>query len=136
MSKIQEHNVFNYPTFANESLGSIYVKELSYVQIIYQRTKCSMFSLFGATESEVWIGNFNAKARKTTEHNLHKIWHSGVSSFCLNCLVRQKTEHVGTKESKVWIDNFHVQCFQHTFSTKPDFPHQIQEKEHTPVVCY
>ena len=26
----------------------------------------------GATESEVWIGNFNVKARKTTEHKLHK----------------------------------------------------------------
>ena len=26
----------------------------------------------GATESEVGIGNFNVKARKTTEHKLHK----------------------------------------------------------------
>ena len=30
----------------------------------------------GATESEVWIGNFNVKAWKTTEHKLHKIWRS------------------------------------------------------------
>ena len=29
-----------------------------------------------ATENEVWIGNFNVKARKTTEHILHKTWHS------------------------------------------------------------
>ena len=28
----------------------------------------------GATESEVWIANFNVKAWKTTEHKLHKIW--------------------------------------------------------------
>ena len=27
----------------------------------------------GATESEVWIGNFNVKAGKTTWHKLHKI---------------------------------------------------------------
>ena len=30
----------------------------------------------GATESGVWIGYFNVKAWKTTEHKLHKIWHS------------------------------------------------------------
>ena len=28
----------------------------------------------GATESEVWIGNFNVKAWKTTAHKLYKIW--------------------------------------------------------------
>ena len=27
-----------------------------------------------ATESEVWIGNFNEKAWKTTKHKLHKVW--------------------------------------------------------------
>ena len=36
----------------------------------------------GATESEVWIGNFNVKAWKTTEHKLHKIWFS--LKFCKN----------------------------------------------------
>ena len=30
----------------------------------------------GATESEVWIGNFNVKVWKSTEHKLHKIWRS------------------------------------------------------------
>ena len=30
----------------------------------------------GATKSEIWIGNFNVKARKTTKHKLHKIWRS------------------------------------------------------------
>ena len=30
----------------------------------------------GGTESEVWIGNFNVKAWKTTDHKLHKIWPS------------------------------------------------------------
>ena len=30
----------------------------------------------GTTESGVWIGNHHVKARKTTEHILHKIWHS------------------------------------------------------------
>ena len=34
----------------------------------------------GTTESEVWIGNFNVKAWKTTEHKLHKIWRS--LKFC------------------------------------------------------
>ena len=34
----------------------------------------------GATESEVWIGDFNVKARKTIEHKLHKIWRS--LKFC------------------------------------------------------
>ena len=34
----------------------------------------------GTTESEVWIRNFNVKAWKTTEHNLHKIWRS--VKFC------------------------------------------------------
>ena len=34
----------------------------------------------GAGESEVWIGNLNVKARKTTEHKLHKIWRS--LKFC------------------------------------------------------
>ena len=28
----------------------------------------------GATECEVWIGNFNVKAWITTKHKLHKIW--------------------------------------------------------------
>ena len=36
----------------------------------------------GATESEVWIGNLNVKAWKTTEHKLHKIWRS--LKFCTN----------------------------------------------------
>ena len=31
-------------------------------------------------EIEVWIDNFNAKARKTMEHKLHKIWRS--LKFC------------------------------------------------------
>ena len=35
-----------------------------------------------ATGSEVWIGNFNVKARKSTKHNLHKIWRS--LKFCTN----------------------------------------------------
>ena len=30
----------------------------------------------GSTESEVWIGDFNVKAWKTTKHKLHKIWRS------------------------------------------------------------
>ena len=34
----------------------------------------------GATESEIWIGNFYVKARKTTKHKLHKIWRS--LQFC------------------------------------------------------
>ena len=34
----------------------------------------------GATESEVWIGNFSVKAWKTTEHKPHKIWRS--LTFC------------------------------------------------------
>ena len=36
----------------------------------------------GATGSEVWIGNFNVKAWKTTKHKLHKIWRS--LKFCKN----------------------------------------------------
>ena len=47
----------------------------------------------GATESEVWIGNFNVKAWKTTAHKLHKIWgslkfrkNSGKGAHpCLHC---------------------------------------------------
>ena len=34
----------------------------------------------GAIESEIWIGNFNVKAQKTTKHKLHKIWRS--LKFC------------------------------------------------------
>ena len=34
-----------------------------------------------ATESEVWIGNLNVKARKSTKHKLHKIWCS--LTFCV-----------------------------------------------------
>ena len=34
----------------------------------------------GTTESEVWIGNLNIKARKSTKHKLHKIWRS--LKFC------------------------------------------------------
>ena len=30
----------------------------------------------GATECGVWIGNCNVKVWKSTEHKLHKIWHS------------------------------------------------------------
>ena len=30
----------------------------------------------GATECRVWIGNCNVKVWKSTEHKLHKIWHS------------------------------------------------------------
>ena len=30
----------------------------------------------GATEIEIWIGNFNVKVWKSTEQKLHKIWHS------------------------------------------------------------
>ena len=40
----------------------------------------------GATESEVWIGNLNVKAWKTTEHKLHKIWCS--LKFCKNSAKR------------------------------------------------
>ena len=36
----------------------------------------------GTTESQVWIGNFNVKAWKTTKHKLHKIWRS--LKFCKN----------------------------------------------------
>ena len=36
--------------------------------------ECAETGCLGATESEVWIGNFNVKAWKTTEHKLHKIW--------------------------------------------------------------
>ena len=35
---------------------------------------------WGATEIKVWIGNFNVKVWKTTEHKVHKIWHS--LKFC------------------------------------------------------
>ena len=31
---------------------------------------------FRRHRNEVWIGNFNVKAWKTTEHKLHKIWRS------------------------------------------------------------
>ena len=34
----------------------------------------------GATECRVWIGNYNVKVWKTTEHTLHKIWCS--LKFC------------------------------------------------------
>ena len=30
----------------------------------------------GTAESQVWVSNLNVKARKTTEHKLHKIWWS------------------------------------------------------------
>ena len=40
----------------------------------------------GATKSKVWIGSFKVKARKTTEHKLHKIWHS--LKFCKNSAKR------------------------------------------------
>ena len=40
-----------------------------------KETRC-----LGTTETEVWVGNFNVKARKTIEHKLHKIWHS--LKFC------------------------------------------------------
>ena len=30
----------------------------------------------GATECRVWIGNCNVKVWKSTEHKLHKTWHS------------------------------------------------------------
>ena len=36
----------------------------------------------GATEYGVWIGNCNVKVWKSTEHKLHKIWHS--LKFCVN----------------------------------------------------
>ena len=50
MSKIQEHNVFNYPTFANESLGAIYVKDKNYLGRMYRlftkerNVRCSVYS--------------------------------------------------------------------------------------------
>ena len=34
------------------------------------------------TEFEVGMGNFSVKARKSTEHKLHKIWRS--LKFCTN----------------------------------------------------
>ena len=36
----------------------------------------------GATECRAWIGNCNVKVWKSTEHKLHKIWHS--LKFCTN----------------------------------------------------
>ena len=42
----------------------------------------------GATESEVWIGNLNVKAWKTTKHKLHKSWRS--LKFCKKI---QENEH-------------------------------------------
>ena len=38
--------------------------------------ECKQTGSLGATESEVWIGNFYAKASKTAEHKLHKMWPS------------------------------------------------------------
>ena len=40
----------------------------------------------GATESKVWIGNFNEKARKITEHILHKIKNFSKTSISLESL--------------------------------------------------
>ena len=44
--------------------------------------ECTQTWSLGATEGEVWIGNFSVKAWKTTKYKLHKIWHS--LKFCKN----------------------------------------------------
>ena len=66
----------------------------------------------GATESEVWIGNFNVKAWKTTEHKLHKIWHS--LKFCKNS---GKRAHPCYRS--VWMDTYISNLFQ----TEKQDPH-------------
>ena len=56
---------------------------------------------FSTTWSEVWIGNFNVKAWKPTEHKLHKIWRS------LNFAKFQENEHtpgyLHSEESRVGL---------------------------------
>ena len=51
------------------------VSLFSWIFDIFSPERAQTWSL-GATESEVWIGNLNVKAWKSTKHKLHKIWRS------------------------------------------------------------
>ena len=55
----------------------------------------------GATESEIWIGKFNVKAWKTTEHKLQNIWRS--LKFCKN----------SWKQAHSWVHCF-LLCYSRT----------------------
>ena len=65
----------------------------------------------GATESEVWIGNFNVKAWKTTEYKLHKIWCS-LKFF---------------KISGKWAQPWAWKYFTHFVWRSTDTSHQLRE---------
>ena len=65
----------------NKDLEKFVGDVLVFLNFWHFSPECTQTGSLGTTESEVWIGNLNVKARKTTEHKLNKIWRS--LKFCI-----------------------------------------------------
>ena len=70
LSKFQENE--HTPEWITRGFRGVLVL----LKVLHFLLKCAKTGSLGATESEVWIGNFNVKAWKTTEHKLHEICRS------------------------------------------------------------
>ena len=69
-----------YATFMKVEVSQIYLNKSlgckSFLNFWHFSPKRKETGSSGATESEVWIGTSNVKARKTTKHKPHKNWRS------------------------------------------------------------